>query len=131
MISLRGLSYLHRGDLKMQSGQIGDYTSDITYNSVCKQLEEGIKEDFSDSEMVRGVLRTIKPEHFKDMLINKEEMTVAELKGFLQAHLREKNSTELFQELMGARQDQQETQQQFLDHVIGLKQRNLNYLMQA
>lgn len=72
--------------------------------------------------MVRDVLRIIKPGHFKDILMNKEEMTLAELKEFLQAHLREKNSTELFEELMCARQDEQETPQQFLYRVIGLKQ---------
>lgn len=32
---------------------------------------------------MRGVLRIIKPRDFKDMLVNKEDMTVAELKGFL------------------------------------------------
>lgn len=56
------------------------------------------------------------------MLMNKEEITVAELKVFLQVHLSEKNTTELFQELMCARQDEQETPQQFLYRVIGLKQ---------
>lgn len=71
-------------------------------------------------EIVRGVLRT-----FKDMLINKDDLSVLELKGFLQAHLRERNSTELLQELMCARQDDNETPQQFLDRVIGLKQRVL------
>lgn len=59
------------------------------------------------------------------MLINKDDLTVTELKGFLQVHLREKNSTELFQELMCGRQDENETPQQFLYHVIGLKQRVL------
>lgn len=59
------------------------------------------------------------------MLISKDDLTVTELKGFLQAHLREKNSTELFQELMCARQDEHETPQQFLCRVIGLKQRVL------
>lgn len=59
------------------------------------------------------------------MLMNKEEITVAELKVFLQVHLSEKNTTELFQELMCARQDEQETPQQFLYSVIALKQRVL------
>lgn len=125
MISLRDLSYLQRREFKVQGGQVGDQSSDISYNNVCKQVEEGIKEGFHDTEIVRGVLRIIKPGTFKDMLINKDDLTVTELKGFLQAHLREKNSTELFQELMCARQDENETPQQFLYRVIGLKQRVL------
>ncbi len=74
----------------MQGGQIGDQSSDISYNNVCRQIDDGIKEGFPDSEIVRGVLRIMKPGIFKEMLINKDDMTVTELKGFLQTHLREK-----------------------------------------
>jgi len=124
-ISLRDLSYLQRREFKVQGGQVGDHSSDISYNNICRQMDEGIREGFPDTEIVRGVLRIIKPGTFKDMLINKDDLTVVEMKGFLQAHLREKNSTELFQELMCARQDESETPQQFLYRVIGLKQRVL------
>ncbi|XP_046692674.1 uncharacterized protein LOC124377300 [Silurus meridionalis] len=71
------------------------------------------------------LLRIIRPGIFKEMLINKDDMAVIELKGFLQTHLREKNSTELFQELMCTKQDENETPQQFLYRLIGLKQRIL------
>ncbi|RXN36720.1 hypothetical protein ROHU_002708 [Labeo rohita] len=125
MVSLRELSYLPRREFKVQGGQIGDQSSDISYNNVCRQIDDGIKEGFPDSEIVRGVLRIMKPGIFKEMLINKDDMTVTELKGFLQTHLREKNSTELFQELMCTKQDENETPQQFLYRVIGLKQRIL------
>ncbi|KAL3987734.1 hypothetical protein ACER0C_014849 [Sarotherodon galilaeus] len=125
IISLRALSYLQRREFRVQGGQVGDHSSDISYNNICKQMDEGIREGFPDAEIVHGVLRIIKPGTFKDMLINKDDLTVLELKGFLQAHLREKNSTELFQELMCARQDENETPQQFLYWVIGLKQRVL------
>lgn len=94
-------------------------------------MEEGLKENFGDVEVVRGVLRIIKPGDFKDMLMNKEDTTVAELKGFLQSHLGEKSSTELFQELMCAKQNDHETPQQFLYRVIGLKQRILFTSRQA
>lgn len=92
---------------------------------MCRQIEKGVKDNFTDSEIVRGVLRMIKPGDFKDMLVNKEDMSVTGLKGFLQSHLGERNSTELFQELMCARQNEHETPQQFLYRVIGLKQRIL------
>lgn len=124
-ISLRDLSYLQRREFKVQGGQVGDHSSDISYNNICKQMDEGIREGFPDAEIVRGVLRIMKPGTFKEMLINKDDLTLLEMKGFLQAHLREKNSTELFQELMCARQDESETPQQFLYRVIGLKQRVL------
>lgn len=76
MVSLRELSYLHRREFKIQGGQIGDQGSDITYNNVCRQIEEGLKEQFSEADIVRAILREIKPGNFKDMLMNKDELTV-------------------------------------------------------
>lgn len=48
---------------------------------------------------------------------------MTELKSFLQSHLGEKSSTELFQELMNAKQHEHEMPQQFLYRVMGLKQK--------
>lgn len=71
-VSLRDLSYIQHPS-KVQGGQIGDHLSDISYNSVCRQIEEGVKDNFTDSEIVRGVLRMVKPGDLKDMLVNKED----------------------------------------------------------
>jgi len=54
------------------------------------------------------VLKMIKPGNFKDMLTNKDDLTVAELKRFLKSHMRERSSTELFQELSSAKQQDKE-----------------------
>lgn len=56
-------------------------------------MEEGTKVNFSDPKIIRSVLRIRKPANFKDMLINKDDITVAELKGFLYSHLGEKYCT--------------------------------------
>lgn len=125
VVSLRELSYLHRREFKIQGGQIGDQGSDISYNNVCRQIEEGLKEQFSDAEIVRAVLKVIKPGNFKDMLIIKDDLTVEELKVFLHSHLGEQSNMELFQELMCTKQKDNETPQQFLYRVIGLKQKIL------
>lgn len=125
VVSLRDLSYLHRREFKIQGGQIGDQGSDISYNNICRQIDEGFNEQFSSAEIVRAVLRVIKPGNFKDMLMNKDELTVEELKDFLHSHLGEQNNTELFKELMCTKQNDSETPQQFLYRVIGLKQKIL------
>ncbi|KAL2091623.1 hypothetical protein ACEWY4_013886 [Coilia grayii] len=131
MVSLKDLSYLQRREFKVHGGQIGDHSSDMTYNSICKQIDEGVREGFSETEVIRGVLKIVKPGIFKHMLINKDELTVSELKGFLRSHLCEKASTELFQELMCAKQNDQEFPQQFLYRMIGLKQKILFQSRQA
>lgn len=126
-----GFKYIQPREFKIHGGQIGDNSSDITFNNVCRQMDSGLKENFTDADVVRGVLRIIKPGIFKDMLMNKDDMTVAELKGFLQSHLGDRNSTELFQELMCTKQSEHETPQQFLYRVMGLKQKILFAAKQA
>ncbi|KAL1277383.1 hypothetical protein QQF64_024056 [Cirrhinus molitorella] len=76
-----GLPCIQPREFKIHGGQIGDHSSDISYNNVCRQMDAGLRENFSDTDIIRGVLRIIKPGIFKDMLINKDDMTVDELKG--------------------------------------------------
>lgn len=130
MIAMRDLPLLSRKEFKVHGGMIGDTKSEISYNSVCKQIDEGLKENHTQNEVIRGVLRVIKPGNFRDMLTIKDDLTVTELKSFLQSHLGEKSSTELFQDLMCARQNDNETPQQFLYRMIGLKQKILFSLKQ-
>ncbi|KAK0148946.1 hypothetical protein N1851_010630 [Merluccius polli] len=70
-VVLKDLSYLQRRDFKVHGGQVGDQNSDLNYN-ISKQIDEGVKEGFAEAEVVRGVLRIIKPGAFKDMLVNKD-----------------------------------------------------------
>lgn len=131
MVPLKDLPYLQRREFKVHGGQIGDQNSEITYNSICKQIDEAVREGSTEAEVIRGVLRIVKPGTFKDMLTNKDEITICELKGFLRSHLGERASTELFQELMCAKQNEQEPPQQFVYRMIGLKQRILFQSKQA
>ncbi|KAK2908370.1 hypothetical protein Q8A73_009443 [Channa argus] len=123
MVSLRDLSFLQRREFKVHGGQVGDSTSDISYHGLCKRIDEGHKAKHTDSEIIQGVLRIIKPGQFKDMLINKDDLTLTELKSFLRSHLSEKSGSELFQELMSTKQHEHESPQQFLYRMIGLKQK--------
>lgn len=54
-----------------------------------------------------------------------DRFRTAELKRFLRAHLRDKSSAELFQELSNAKQQEKENLQQFMYRLMGLKQRVL------
>lgn len=129
--TLKDLSYLPRREFKLFGGQIGDNSSDISYNSLTKQINEGLREGFAEAEIVRGVLRIVKPGTFRDMLMLKDELSIFELQCFLRSHLGEKAITEMFQELMCARQAEQESPQQFLYRMIGLKQKLLFQSKQA
>ncbi|KAK7898434.1 hypothetical protein WMY93_019287 [Mugilogobius chulae] len=116
---------LPRREFKVHSGQISDSDSDVSYGALSKQIDEGLAENFTENEIIRAVLRIIRPGTFKDMLLTKHELTVAELKRFLRTHLKDKSSSELFQELSNARQLDRESPQQFMYRLMGLKQRVL------
>lgn len=116
-------AFLPRREFKIHGGQIADSDSELSYSSVCKQMDEGVTQKYSESEIIRTVLKVIKPGTFKDMLNTKEDLTLAEFKRFLRAHLRDKSSAELFQELSNAKQHEKETPQQFVYRMMGLKQR--------
>lgn len=125
MVSIRDIAMLQSREFNIHVGQIGDRVSDISFSNLYKQIDESIKESYTESKIIWGVLRMIKQWNFEDMLITKDIMTVAELKSFLQSHLGESSSIELFQEILSAKQHDHETPQQFLYRMIGLKQNSL------
>ena len=50
------LSCVQPREFKVQGSQIGDHSSDITYNNVCRQIDSGRRENFSEADIVRVVL---------------------------------------------------------------------------
>ncbi|XP_077340604.1 uncharacterized protein LOC143984182 [Lithobates pipiens] len=120
------VALLPRREFKMHGCVISDHGSDMSCSSVCRQIDEGLTEKFPESEIIRTVLRIIKPGNFKDMLTDKDDLTVAELKRFLKSHMRERSGNELFQDLSNAAQQERETAQQFVYRLVGLKQKVLS-----
>lgn len=112
-----------RREFKIYGGQISDIGAEMSYSSLCKQMDQGILEGFNESEVIRTVLKITKPGTFREMLTSKDDLTMIELKRFLRSHIRDKNSSELFQELSTARQQDKEGPQQFFYRIMGLKQR--------
>lgn len=118
-------TFLPRREFKIQGGQISDSDSELSYHNICRQIDEGSAQRFSESEVIRAVLRIIKPGTFKNMLLAKDILSVTELKRFLRAHLKDQSSSELFQELSNAKQADKETPQQFVYRLMGLRERVL------
>lgn len=124
MIALRDLPLLLRKEFKIHGEQIGDSASDISYSNISQQIDQGIKEKHTEDEIIRVVFRVIKHQrNFNEMLSSKDDMTISELKSFLQSHLGEKSSTELFQDLMNLKHHEHESPPQFIYRMMGLKQK--------
>ena len=54
------VSLLPRREFKIHGGQLSDSGSEISYNSICKQIDEGLKEGFSESKVIRTVIKVTK-----------------------------------------------------------------------
>lgn len=67
---------LPRRESKLHGGIISDSGSDMSYSNICKQIDDGLKEKFPESEIIGTVLRLTKAGSFKDVLTSKEDLTV-------------------------------------------------------
>lgn len=81
-------AFLPQCEFKVFGCQITDSGADMSYSSICKQIDEGPRANISESEVVRAVLKVIKLGTFKEMFVNYEGLTVAELKCFQITHER-------------------------------------------
>lgn len=52
LVTLRDLALFHRKEFKIHGGQIGDNTADISYSNIYKQIDEGLKEQHTESEII-------------------------------------------------------------------------------
>lgn len=86
LVTIRDFSYLLRREFKLFGRQMGDNSSKISYNSLTKQIKEGIKEGCTEAEIVRGVLKIVKPGTFRCILMLKDELCFPEMQGFLRSH---------------------------------------------
>lgn len=76
---------------------------------ICKQIGVGVRKGFTEIQVIQVLLKIV---------------TDSKIEGFLMSHLGDRASTELFQELMSAKQNDQEFPHQFLYCMIAHKQKN-------
>lgn len=81
------------------SGHI-DSKSRITYTSLIRQIEAGLKKGHSEDDIFDGVLRAVIPVYSKrSYLDGRQDISIQTLRRIFRAHSAEKNSTELYTEL--------------------------------
>lgn len=64
----------------MYRGQTVDQSSELCYKNIVKQINEGGREAFTKGEIVHGVLRAIKLGTFTDILLDRDDITIRELR---------------------------------------------------
>ena len=112
-------------DFKIK-GQIGqpNQRDKLSYISLLSQINAGVEKGYSETEICYAVINSI----CGDLTIRKyletimKDLTLTKLKQHLRAHFKQKNSTELYQELINMSQKPDEGAQNFLMRALTIRQ---------
>lgn len=109
-------------------GQIGepDQKDKLSYTSLVRQINTGIEQKYTETELVDGIIRAITPGMvLRSYLESHKELCLERLKKILRSHYGVKDTTELYQTLASLCQSQKETPQGFLMRALNIRQQIL------
>ena len=106
------------------SGVIGTARDSLNYISICSQVADAKKKHYTDDEIVMAIRRAVAPaSSLRNYLDSRPDMTLEQTLKFIRSAMKEKTSTELFQELSNAKQLQDEDAQKFVLRIMDLRER--------
>ena len=114
-----------RKDLKI-SGIIGGSREreQVTYMGLLSQVDEARVKDYTDDEIARAVRKIVAPGcSLRTLLDAKPDMTLQNVLALIRSFLKEKSSTELFQELNNTCQRENEDAQEFVLRAMELREK--------
>ena len=107
------------------SGVIGTTAQDsLNYISICSQIADAKKKKYPEDDIVMAVRRAVAPaSSLRNYLDSKPDMSLEQTLKFIRSAMKEKSSTELFQELNNTKQLQGEDAQKFVLRIMDLRER--------
>lgn len=112
-----------RKDFKIL-GQIGDPKTCLSFTSFRRQVEDGQRKGYKDSEIIEGIIRAIQPQNkLRSYLEGRPSLDLGEVISIIRSYYKEHTATELYQQLSTLAQDTKETPQDFLFRALDLRQR--------
>ena len=109
-------------------GQIGhpDEKDKLSFTSLTRQVDSGLKQGYSEQEIVDGVIRAISAGMvLRSYVETFKNLSQERLRKILRNHYGVKNSTELYQSLASICQGPKESPQEFLMRAFDLRQKIL------
>ena len=107
------------------SGEISDRPNRLSFVSLVRQIEAGLRKSYSEADIVDGVTRAISPTlPLRSYLEGREQLSLSSLRKILRSHYEEKSATELYTHLTNSTQGKDEPQD-FLLKLLSLKQKIL------
>ena len=104
---------------------IGSTTKDsLNYISLCSQIADGKKKKYKEDDICIAIRNAVTPgSHLRTYLDSKSDMSLESMVSFIRSAMKEKSSTELFQDLNNAAQTDSEDAQQFVLRAMELRQK--------
>lgn len=107
------------------SGEISDRPTRLSFVSLVRQIEAGLRKSYSEADIIDGVTRAISPSlPLRSYLEGRENLSLSSLRKILRSHYEEKSATELYTQLTNSTQGRDEPQD-FLLKLLSLKQKVL------
>ena len=109
------------------SGTIGSAQRDhLNYISLCGQISEGRKRGYTDTDISAGIRKAVQPgTNLRTYLDSKIDLPLDQVISFIRSYLKEKSSTELFQDLNNLVQLESEDAQSFVLRAMELREKVL------
>ncbi len=106
--------------------RLGNQGRKINFSTLAHQIKNGKNKNVPEHEIVHAVIKAIVPGmQLRSYLEGKANLTLPNLRRILRSHYQERGATELYKQLMSEVQDSKETPQNFLIHVLDLRQKIL------
>ena len=108
-------------------GTIGTISKDsLNYISLCSEINDGKKKGYKDGEIAMAIRKAVCPgSNLRTYLDSKTDLTLDGMLSFIHSALKEKSSTELFQDLSNAHQLETEDSQKFVLRAMELREKVL------
>ena len=118
------VSKVLRREFKIHGVVAGDNFKDgLSFVSLVRQIESGIKAGYKESEIVEAVIRAVSPSlNLRSYLEMIQDLSLSRLRQIMKSHFKQKSATERYQELCVLRQEANESLQDFLVRALNLKQ---------
>ena len=107
------------------SGMLGKGDKNqLSYSNLLCQVSEGRNKGFDDSEISVAIRKSVQPStHLRTYLDSKIDLPLDKMLSFIRSYLKEKNATELFQELNNCCQQEDEDSLNFLFKSMQLREK--------
>ena len=100
--------------------------SGLSFSSLVHQIENGLKNDYTEDEIKEAVIKAINPAlSLRSYLEGKVDLTLAKLRRIMRSHYQDRTATELYHQLSSTVQQPKEKPQEFLIRLLDLKQKIL------